>query len=170
MLAEKEVRRICIRGKALSSPKSGRCAVSRTDSRYLMDDMEAGVSTLVEAAANICGVAAPPKHHTENSLISAMETAARRICRRTRNAVVSAHLPPAPLLWKSWCPLGLWSGKSKENRLPSPHAPGHGTSPKDVQDLLCHSSVNTTTNIYTHAKKETKRSSARSLGKIVGEG
>ena len=31
----------------------------RTDSRYLTDDMEAGVPALVEAAAAICGVAAP---------------------------------------------------------------------------------------------------------------
>ena len=31
----------------------------RTDSRYLTDDMEAGVPALVEAAASICGVAAP---------------------------------------------------------------------------------------------------------------
>lgn len=45
-----------------------------------------------------------------------------------------------------------------------------GASPKDVQELLGHSSVNTTMNIYAHAKKETKRSSARSLDKVVGEG
>ena len=31
----------------------------RTDSRYLTDDMEAGVPALVEAAASICGVVAP---------------------------------------------------------------------------------------------------------------
>ena len=31
----------------------------RTDSRYLTDDLEAGVPALVEAAASICGVAAP---------------------------------------------------------------------------------------------------------------
>ena len=31
----------------------------RTDSRYLTDDMEAGVPALVEAAASICGVTAP---------------------------------------------------------------------------------------------------------------
>ena len=31
----------------------------RTDSRYLTDEMEAGVPALVEAAASICGVAAP---------------------------------------------------------------------------------------------------------------
>ena len=31
----------------------------RTDSRYLADDMEAGVPALVEAAASICGVTAP---------------------------------------------------------------------------------------------------------------
>lgn len=44
-----------------------------------------------------------------------------------------------------------------------------GASSKDVQELLGHSSVNTTMNIYAHAKKETKRSSARSLDKVVGE-
>ena len=35
------------------------CTYPRTDSRYLTDDMEAGVPALVEAAAHICGVAAP---------------------------------------------------------------------------------------------------------------
>ena len=34
-------------------------AYPRTDSRYLTDDMEAGVPALVEAAASICGVTAP---------------------------------------------------------------------------------------------------------------
>ncbi|MCH5186503.1 MAG: site-specific integrase [Oscillospiraceae bacterium] len=41
-------------------------------------------------------------------------------------------------------------------------------APKDVQELLGHADVSTTMNIYAHASKETKRSSARLLDKVVG--
>ena len=40
---------------------------------------------------------------------------------------------------------------------------------KDVRELLGLSSVNTTMNIYAHAKKETTGSSARFLDKVAGE-
>ena len=40
---------------------------------------------------------------------------------------------------------------------------------KDVRELLGLSSVNTTMNIYAHAKKETTGSSARFLDKGAGE-
>ena len=43
--------------QALYDKKLSTCP--RTDSRYLTDDMEAGVPALVEAAASICGVTAP---------------------------------------------------------------------------------------------------------------
>ena len=43
----------------------------------------------------------------------------------------------------------------------------NGAAPKDVQELLGHSDVGTTMNIYAHANRETKRSSARMLDQVV---
>lgn len=43
----------------------------------------------------------------------------------------------------------------------------HGASPKDVQELLGHSDVNTTMNVYAHATREDKRASARLLDKVA---
>ena len=45
----------------------------------------------------------------------------------------------------------------------------NGAAPKDVQELLGHSDVGTTMNIYAHANRETKRSSARMLDQVVSE-
>lgn len=45
-----------------------------------------------------------------------------------------------------------------------------GAAPKDVQELLGHSDVSTTMNIYAHATKETKKTSARLLDQIVAAG
>ncbi|MBQ8822074.1 MAG: site-specific integrase, partial [Lachnospiraceae bacterium] len=40
--------------------------------------------------------------------------------------------------------------------------------PKDVQELLGHSAVSTTMNIYAHATREAKRNSVRLLDKVAG--
>ena len=43
-----------------------------------------------------------------------------------------------------------------------------GAKPKDVQELLGHSSVNTTMNVYAHATRESKKAAGRLLDKITG--
>ena len=44
----------------------------------------------------------------------------------------------------------------------------NGATPKDVQELLGHADVSTTMNVYAHATREAKRTSARLLDKAVG--
>ena len=44
----------------------------------------------------------------------------------------------------------------------------NGAQPKDVRELLGHSDVSTTTNVYAHATREAKRDSAKLLDKVVG--
>lgn len=43
------------------------------------------------------------------------------------------------------------------------------TARKKLPELLCHSDVSTTMNVYAHATREAKRTSARLLDKVVGE-
>ncbi len=45
----------------------------------------------------------------------------------------------------------------------------NGAMPKDVQELLGHSDVSTTMNVYAHATRDAKRTSAKLLDKVVGE-
>lgn len=44
----------------------------------------------------------------------------------------------------------------------------NGAKPKDVQELLGHSSVTTTMNIYAHATRESKKASAKILDTLTG--
>ena len=45
----------------------------------------------------------------------------------------------------------------------------NGAQPKDVQELLGHSDVSTTMNVYAHATREAKRNFARLLDKVAGQ-
>ena len=44
----------------------------------------------------------------------------------------------------------------------------NGAAPKDVQELLGHSDVSTTMNVYAHSARKAKRESARLLDKVAG--
>ena len=44
----------------------------------------------------------------------------------------------------------------------------NGAQPKDVHELLGHSDVSTIMNVYAHATREAKRTSARLLDKVAG--
>ena len=44
----------------------------------------------------------------------------------------------------------------------------YGAAPKDVQELLGHSDVSTTMNVYAHSTRDAKRKSVRLLDKVVG--
>ena len=47
-----------------------------------------------------------------------------------------------------------------------PFTAPYGAAPKDVQELLGHSDVTTTMNIYAHASREAKRDAAKLLDKV----
>lgn len=44
-----------------------------------------------------------------------------------------------------------------------------GAQPKEVQELLGHSDVSTTMNVYAHATREAKKKSAKLLDMVVGQ-
>ena len=44
----------------------------------------------------------------------------------------------------------------------------NGAAPKDIQELLGHSDVSTTMNVYAHSTRKAKRNSARLLDKVAG--
>ena len=44
----------------------------------------------------------------------------------------------------------------------------NGAAPKDVQELLGHSDVSTTMNVYAHSTRKAKRESAKLLDKVAG--
>ena len=56
----------------------------------------------------------------------------------------------------------IWSHTYTSNLL------SNGAAPKDVQELLGHSDVSITMNIYAHSTIKAKRESARLLDKVAG--
>ena len=55
---------------------------------------------------------------------------------------------------------------ARPSRMVRPFTSPYGAAPKDVQELLGHSDVTTTMNIYAHASKEAKRDAAKLLDKV----
>ena len=65
----------------------------------------------VSGAAVKEGKTTPPKHFTEDTLLSAMETAGKDDMRRMPSARGWGPPPPVPEFWKSWSPPAFWNGK-----------------------------------------------------------
>ena len=55
---------------------------------------------------------------------------------------------------------------ARPSRMVRPFTSPYGAAPKDVQELLGHSDVTTTMNIYAHDSKEAKRDAAKLLDKV----
>ena len=55
---------------------------------------------------------------------------------------------------------------AQPSRMVRPFTSPYGAAPKDVQELLGHSDVTTTMNIYAHDSKEAKRDAAKLLDKV----
>ena len=75
--------------------------------------------------------------------------------------------------WEDQFPLVVWqTGSGTQTNMNVNEVIANlsgGAKPKDVQELLGHSDVSTTMNIYAHSTREAKRTSARLLDKVVGE-
>lgn len=85
-----------------------------------LPELTEGQTLSVAAAIVKEGKSSPPQHFTEDTLLSAMETAGKRICRRMPSEKVWGHRPPVPVFWKSWYLLVFWNEKEQENGASSP--------------------------------------------------
>ena len=56
---------------------------------------------------------------------------------------------------------------ARPSRMVRPFTSPYGAAPKDVQELLGHSDVTTTMNIYAHSTRKAKQDSARLLDKVA---
>ena len=84
-----------------------------------LPELAEGQSLPVAGAAVKEGKTTPPKHYTEDTLLSAMETAGRTRCRRTPSARAWEPRPPAPGFWKSSCPPASWNAKRAKSKCSS---------------------------------------------------
>ena len=92
-----------------------------------LPELTEGQTLSVSAAIVKEGKSSPPQHFTEDTLLSAMETARipccpqwrlpeKRICRRTPSEKVWGHRPPVPVFWKSWYLPVFWNEKRAGKR------------------------------------------------------
>ncbi len=65
--------------------------------------------------------------------------------------------------------LDIWAEEElKTGTLSNGTVLANGAAPKDVQELLGHSDVSTTMNVYAHSTRKAKQESARLLDKVAG--
>ena len=81
-----------------------------TEDKALPELME-GQSLPLSGAAVKEGKTTPPKHFTEDTLLSAMETAGNDDMPEDAERKGLGTPPPAPGFWKSWCPPAFWNAK-----------------------------------------------------------
>ena len=81
-----------------------------------LPELTEGQTLSVSAAIVKEGKSSPPQHFTEDTLLSAMETAGKRICRRMPSEKVWGHRPPVPVFWKSWYLPVFWNEKRAGKR------------------------------------------------------
>ena len=67
------------------------------------------------------GKTTPPKHFTEDTLLSAMETAGKDDMPEDAERKAWGPRPPAPGFWKSWFPPAFWSAKRARKPCSSCH-------------------------------------------------
>ena len=102
-----------------------------------LPELVEGQELPVTGAAVKEGKTSPPKHFTEDTLLSAMETAGKDDMPEDAERKGWGHPPPAPGFWKSWCPPAFWNGKRA--RKPCSSCPPKMRSPLS---RCCRSSCN----------------------------
>src|SRR5699024_762959 len=76
-----------------------------------LPELTEGQALPVAGAAVKEGKTTPPKHFTEDTLLSAMETAGKDDMPEDAERKGLGTPPPAPGFWRSWCPPAFWNGK-----------------------------------------------------------
>ena len=76
-----------------------------------LPELSEGQTLPLSGAAVKEGKTSPPKHFTEDTLLSAMETAGKDDMPEDAERKGLGTPPPAPGFWKSWCPPAFWNAK-----------------------------------------------------------
>ena len=85
-----------------------------------LPELTEGQTLSVAAAIVKEGKSSPPQHFTEDTLLSAMETAGKEDMPEDAERKVWGHRPPVPVFWKSWYLPVFWNEKEQENGAASP--------------------------------------------------
>ena len=81
-----------------------------------LPELTEGQTLAVAAAIVKEGKSSPPLHFTEDTLLSAMETAGKEDMPGRPNEKVWGHRPPVPVFWKSWYLPVFWNEKRAGKR------------------------------------------------------